>query len=282
MAERIEFLMQSPMGRYASPMLTALLSAASADVSVDAHVTHRVEAKSDVLVLWGVGANNKNAARAQQRANGGLTFCWDLPYFGRHLDQFYTRVSIDHEHPQALLDRTPHERSRFDALEITLRNDYNQDGHIVLAALGRKSRRYLGPQYERWEARKFDELRRRFPGVRIIYRPKPTNTRTAGWHVPIDCETDFTTPIEQLLRGCRLVVSRHSNVSIDAIVAGVPYETEDGAACWLLGKPFTNQNRIDFLSRICWWQWRVDEAAAAWKFLMNYTRAYLRRVKVAA
>jgi hypothetical protein len=58
----------------------------------------------------------------------------------------------------------------------------------------------------------------------------------------------------------------HSSVAVDAVVAGVPYEAEEGAATWLLGKPFTTESRLDFMRRLAWWQWRPSEAPLAWAF----------------
>ena len=89
----------------------------------------------------------------------------------------------------------------------------------------------------------------------IVRREKP---RSRHAHI---------TPIEQVLAGARLVVCRHSNVAVDAVIAGVPFECEDGAAYWLQGKPYTVENRLDLLHRLCWWQWTCYEAPAAWRFI---------------
>jgi hypothetical protein len=81
------------------------------------------------------------------------------------------------------------------------------------------------------------------------------------------CSIDTDTPIAQLLRGASLVVARHSNVCLDAVQAGVPFEAEDGAAVWLQRREFTPANRLEFLQRLAWWQWRAAEAPRAWQFL---------------
>lgn len=270
MVKRVEFLMSGPLGRYGTPILTALCEAAQVDGAASVRITKDYEGRSDTLVLWGVGAPNKNRARQLQRQRGGKTLCWDLAYIGRQPVDAYTRVSVDHEHPQHLLDDTPDDPSRFEAHGIELREAYNPNGHIVLAALGRKSRAYLGPEYDHWERNKLAELRERFKGARIIYRPKPTRSRAPGWMVHLDCETDTDSPFASLLEGAALVVSRHSNVSVDAAIAGVPSESEDGAARWMVGKPYNRDTRLSFLRRICWWQWRTSEAAEAWEFLKPY------------
>jgi hypothetical protein len=81
------------------------------------------------------------------------------------------------------------------------------------------------------------------------------------------CETDASSTIEQLLCGASLIVCRHSNVAIDGAIAGVPFECEDGAAAWLKPQPYTRENRLRFLCRLSWWQWRPDEAGEAWAFI---------------
>jgi hypothetical protein len=77
--------------------------------------------------------------------------------------------------------------------------------------------------------------------------------------------------LEEAMRGCSLVVSHHSNCSVDAVVAGVPFETEGGAAAWFKGREFTRENRAEFLRLLSWWEWRRDEAPAAWKWIEKVT-----------
>lgn len=113
------------------------------------------------------------------------------------------------------------------------------------------------------------DLRQRFPGRKIIYRPKPNSPP-----VKLNCPMEAKMPIEKLLEGASLVVSRHSNVCVDGVIANVPFEAEDGAAMWLRGKPWSIENRIAFLRKLSWWQWQVKEAKEAWDFLHEYCDRY--------
>jgi hypothetical protein len=240
-------------------MLKALARAAAA--AGDSVIETRVfQGKSDWLVLFGVGAAVHDQARRAQIKRGGRALIWDLGYFGRKKGTGFLRASIDQDHPQELLDRTPPDPSRWDRLGIALREDADPGGFILLVGLGSKSRKYLN--VVDWEQRALSSLRVRFPGRTVLHRPKP------GHESPkLHCERDADTPIDTLLRGCSLVVCRHSNVAVDAVIAGVPFETADGAAVWLARRPFTPENRLDFLRRLAWWQWMSTEADAAWSFL---------------
>lgn len=211
--------------------------------------TNEYRGGSDFLVLFGVGAEPHDIARSKQVDAGGHALLWDLGYIGRKKITGYLRISIDTDHPQQWLDRTPSDPSRWKKHGIQLREDADPTGPILLIGMGRKSILQLNAQD--WERAKLQEIKRRFPGRLVIRRPK---------------SRDEKTPIEQLLRGASLVVCRHSNVAVDAAIAGVPFEAEDGAAIWLLKREFTRENRLDFLQRLSWWQWKCSEAAQAWAF----------------
>jgi hypothetical protein len=214
--------------------------------------------RPEVLILYGVGAAVNDQARREQLARGGRVLHFDLGYFGRQKLTGYVRMCLDRDHPQHLLDATPNDPERWAAHGIKLREDAKANGPIVLVGLGRKSRIYLGAP--NWERDKLKEIRSRLYGREVIFRPK----RAADISLPI--RSDAVTPITALLRGASLVVCRHSNVAVDAAIAGVPFEAEDGAAMWLQAREFTRENRLDFLRRLAHWQYRPDEAGEAWAF----------------
>lgn len=251
--KRVEFLIDPALGTKA----TAFMQTLGACCPVPFEAVERPTGPDATLMVCGPGAPSRLAIANAHRAAGGRVVIWDGGYFRA---PGYWRTSADHEHPQNLLDRAPADRSRFDALKITLRNDHNPRGHIVLVGLGPKTRDIL--DVKDWEARKLCELRQRFPRAKIVFRPKPKRPYP---HLGITVAKEV--PIEQVLRGAALVVCKHSNVAVDAVVAGVPFDAEDGAARWLVGRSYTPDNRLEFLRRLAWFMWRADEAPEAWKMV---------------
>jgi hypothetical protein len=225
----------------------------------EAVMTDQYRGASGLLVLYGVGAPMCSDARERHLSAGGRVVIWDVGYLVRKA----LRFSIDRDHPLPdWLDSTQEDCDRFDEEHISLRNDFNSAGPIVLVAVGPKSHAYLGASVDNWEQQKFSELQSRFPSRQIIYRPKP---RRAAPSLP--CPRDDRDSIEDVLRGASLMVCRHSNVAVDAAIAGIPFECEDGIARWLAQREFTIKNRLQFLRKVAWWQWRTHEAAAAWSFV---------------
>lgn len=214
------------------------------------------------LYLYGVGAEERRAARARQLAQHRHCVSFDLGYFSR---ETHMRFSIDTDHPQQYMDLTPSTPGRFQMLGIELAERFNPNGPILLVGMGRKTHRI--PGMTGWEEAKLASLRHRFPDRKILYRPKPASGLN---RVVLDLGLDIvpdSIPIQQALQGLSLVACRHSNVAVDAVVAGVPYEADDGAACWLTGRPFTVANRLDFLHRLAYWQWHAGELSECLTFI---------------
>lgn len=226
------------------------------------HTGHHYIGVGRLLYLYGVGASDRRQARAAHAALHRHTVTFDLGYFQR---QRYMRVAVTRDHPQALLDITPTDSARWDSLGIALREDFDPDGPIVLVGLGRKQHRI--PGITGWEEDKLRWLKKNYPGREVFYRPKPGKMQL---ELPLGIPVlPASMPIEEALRGKSLVVCRHSNVAVDAAVAGVPSLVEDGAAAWLQDKPFTPEVRLDFLRRVAYWQWHKEELADCLTFIFS-------------
>jgi len=230
--------------------------------------------RADWCIAWGPGAPTSIAAMERQRAAGRHFAALDLGYWGRTGPQRHFRLTIDACHPQALLMRDELPAERWESAQIKLRADWNSGGHILLVGMGQKSRDQHQLSAGRWESMALARIRRSlYHGHKVVYRTKGRNReRMPG------CETfsalDGT--IEKALQGCSLVVCRHSNVAVDAIIAGVPVVCYDGAANAIYNseltkivEPVAEPIRLKFLRNLAWWQWRDSEIRSGemWKWM---------------
>lgn len=236
-------------------------------LGMDVKLSRSYSGTKDLLVIYGAGGPDREPIMRRHLASGRHVICWDVGYVGRGKDtnRHYFRVSVDRTHPNLMMDMAPTAPERWAAHGIRLRNDHDPDGHIVVAGMGPKSRVHLG--VTDWEIKALHAAKARFPSRKVIYRPKPRKLRDDV----IDWEKDGASPIHQLLNGASLVICRHSNVAVDACIAGVPVECEDGAAHWLYrhGPNPTAERRQEFLNRLAWWQWKSSEMKEAWIFLQT-------------
>lgn len=256
-----EIIMPHDLRNRQRVMLEAMLRTA-VQAGVTATAVRAYTGKQRLVMTWGLGHPGRRAALLQHVQDGGHVIGWDLGYWHRH-DHY--RLTIDADHPDKLLGQLAYTGDRFDKAGIALRHDYVADGPIVLVGLGRKSRDVLGYTEQQWEESMYQTLRTWYPTQPIVYRPKKPEAFSL---CPI-----AQGEIDQVLRGASFVVCNHSNVAIDACVAGIPVVCNDGAAAALYGNdvvtPFnpTYDQRLAFLRRLAWWQWTPNEAFNAWIFL---------------
>lgn len=233
-------------------MLRAMIQAAPS-VGVECVVTGGPPTgSSQILMTWGLGHIGRRALIDGHIRNGGRVIAWDLGYWNRGAksdpEQCY-RVTIDHDHPWRLIKLE--DPSRFAMTGIGLREDANPSGDVLFASMGKKS----GKLYPGWQAKAIARVLRKYPGKHIRIRAKDKDGPS----------------IESALMGKSVVVCRHSNVAIDACIAGVPVDCEDGIA-YALYRDNPNpsrEQRQEFLESVAWWQWKISEAGQAWRFLLK-------------
>lgn len=230
-------------------ILTAMARAGAA-AGVECIITTGRPRGAPLLMSWGLGHVGRRPIIDQHMAAGGHLIGWDLGYWGRgekgSASQSF-RLTINANHPWRMI--SPESPDRWEAAGITLRDHYNPSGPILLAGLGRKA----NALYPEWEAGAVLATKARHPGRRVEFRHKIRRGP----------------PIGEALRGKSLVVCRHSNVAVDACIAGIPVECEDGAAFALYrdNPAPTREQRLAFLQSLAWWNWKPEEAVKAWKFL---------------
>lgn len=255
-----ELLIDLPICKRGTRILEALRDTAPAGT----HVTKRYAGKHSLLVLYGVGLQSRYAAMLAHKRRGGHVAMWDLGYWNR--EEGGMRVSIDHLHPTAAqMMLAPESGSRHD---VELRSDAKESGPILLIGMGHKSAHMYGVSPYAWERKTLLALKKAYPGKQIAWRPKGRKLQLLP-----GTQLRHGMSIQEALAGCSLVVCRHSNVGIDACIAGVPVKCEDGAAAALYNKSPnpTPAERQEFLRRLGWWNWRPSEAKEAWNWMRHVT-----------
>lgn len=255
-----EVIVQRRMALRGEKMLKAMVDAAEG-AGVRVTVTDKWRRQAPVLMSYGLGHPERRIwTRAHVKAGGRLVG-FDLGYWLRDEPlKFNMRMTIDDEHPHRWIEPAPPDR--FDATGIELREHWDPMGPIVLCGLGQKQRSLMGFAGQAWEHKTLRSLRERYGKRRVIYRPKRPEVSLPGCALGMG-------PIEEVIKGAALVACHHSNVAVDACIAGVPVECEDGAAFALYrGNPAPSRaQRLEFLRSLAWWQWNPMEAAQCWQFL---------------
>lgn len=207
---------------------------------------------SRVLLLWGAPRPDHAARWRDQLSSGGRCVGLDVGY---PLGRKSFRICVDTTHP------TPEQMQAVPATPRfaipALREDASPTGPAMLVGMGGKSVRAAGGRSGDWEI----AAARRHAGRRLEYRPK----RRPAAIVP-GVKLAEEVPIAQGLRGRSLVICAHSNVAIDACIAGVPVICEAGAAFALYREnpnPSAAQ-RSEFLARLTWFDYLQSEAQEAW------------------
>lgn len=246
-----ELIIDDPLNTRASRFMGTLAIRAPSQV----RAVRRYTGDFRVIVVYGPGRPSRQEYIARHLAKGGRALLWDMAYWDR-VDSM--RLSLDGLHPTAehleLYDG--HARRAFE-----LREDAQPEGPIMLVGLGAKTNVALGHGEFTWERKALKMIRERWPGKEVLWRPKGAiPQRFEGLRI------SHGTPITEALRGCAAVVCRHSNVAVDACVAGVPVFCEDGAAFALYrdNPQPSREQRAKFLAKLSWWEWSRADAQQAW------------------
>lgn len=270
MTTTVELLRFEPQSARARVFLGALRHEAPPSVAI--RETTRYHGGADWLLLWGPGAPDRFEPMRQQVAAGGHVACCDLAYWQRDRK---VRVSIDAAHPQQWILRRDWPVDRFAADRVPVESTWKPDGPIIVAGIGRKARAQYGDTVGTWEARMIAACRARWPSHRLLYRPKQIDAPVPPG-VPL---MGLGGAIDRALAGASLVITWHSNVSVDAIRMGIPVVCMDGVAAAVSPRdlpdtvqPLDPAIRDRFLANLAWFQWDPIEAAACWQFILTVTR----------
>jgi hypothetical protein len=254
----VEILICHDMSRRGHRILEAMAASAGA-VGVNAIVNDRWRQAAPIVMTYGLGHRERRHWTDAHRKQGGRVIAWDLGYWNRDGKDCNMRVTLDEDHPWRMIK--PESGARFAATGIELRDDRSPTGHVVIVGMGRKQRAWKGHPHQEWERHAIKSARAEFPKRRVYYRPKKPEylpgTPTIGGEIDV------------ALKGASLVVCHHSNVAVDACVAGIPVRCEDGAAYALYrhGENPTRAERLSFLESLAHWQYAPSEGLQAWSFI---------------
>lgn len=235
----------------------------------------RREQRPDLVVTWGLGNPATLDQMRRLNARGVNVVGFDIGYWQRGRPSRKFRFSVNAAHPQATvmaLDAPARPGTP------PLRSDWSPEGRVVIVGMGYKSADTYGEARGEWERKTLKRVLEIYPAERIVFKPRPVG----GIPSLPDIRTD-TRHVTEVLRGAAVAICRHSNVAVDAIVAGVPAVADDGAAAAICPhvlteglKPLDTALRSRFLANLSWYQWTSEElrSAATW-------RAILERVEVA-
>lgn len=204
----------------------------------------------------------------------------DLGYFGRREGGRFTgfhKISVNARHPTVYFQKPAHPADRLAHFRIEAQPRKGPGRHILVAGMSDKGAISEGFSPNQWELQAIFSLRLNTDRP-IYYRPKPSYKRA----IPLAGSVfrDAQRPLEEDLANCHAVVTHHSNVAVDALIAGIPAYCEAGVAAPLCGFDIANidtpviaplEVRRQWLQDLAYTQWSIDELAGGdcWRHLQT-------------
>ncbi len=232
---------------------------------------------ADIAVFYGFNEPLRRVFDTYVAA-GLKAVCVDLGYWGRkELNPIlgYHKISVNDRHPTAYFQRVAHDGSRAARFRLAIAPWRAKGEHILLAGMGEKSAECEGFEPEQWEREAIAAIRQ-VSDRPIIYRPKPS------WKEAQRIEGAGFAPkavqLESLFPRCHAVVTHHSNVAVEALVAGIPVFSFKGAGAVLssndlsaIEKPIMPGGRHQFVNDLAWTQFHNSEmkSGVAWRHLKD-------------
>lgn len=220
--------------------------------------------EADIAVFYGlVGNTPKIFEDYSLKASAVYT---DLGYWARREGgrfSGYHKLVINDRHPTNYFQSVKHDSARTHNVSLAPWKKSHSSSHILLAGMGDKGAEAEGYQVEQWEREVIKELRK-VTSRPIVYRPKPSwkfaqKIEGVGYSSPRDS-------LEEALINCHAVVSHHSNVCIDGLIAGIPSFTTKGAALPMsltdltkIEEPYYPLDREQWINDLSYCQWSVKE-----------------------
>lgn len=201
---------------------------------------------------------------------------WDRKPIGSPLAGYHKLV-VDAREPTAYFRKAfPDDRFLAQGLKVHERRKGGR--HILVAGMSAKSAGTRGYRPLEWENGVI-EIIRRLTNRPILFRPKPSWPDAKP--IPGTIYSPPEQSVESALEDCWMAVSLHSNVAVDALLAGVPINVREGV-CMDLSTPLAEintprqypQKRIhQLMADIAYCQWNMAElsSGAAMAHLLEHS-----------
>jgi hypothetical protein len=231
----------------------------------------------DAVIFYGLASGLDRLFRDYRDDPQRKAVYADLGYWGRRKRSRwdgYHKLAVNSRHPTAYFQSRKHDSKRFLEHHVQIRPWRESGRHILVAGMSAKAAAAEGLQPNEWERATINRLRQ-LTDREIVYRPKP------NWHDAIPLEGarfDRDSDLINALTGCHALVSHHSNVAVDALLAGVPCICPGGVASLLSGhdlgqieNPPMPDGREQWAADLAWTQWNIDEmeSGAAFRYLLD-------------
>jgi hypothetical protein len=265
-----------PQSRRSTHLAQAMAAGARAIGLTAAAVEGFDSPAGDVGIAYGWGRPELFDA---YQAQGGHFAYLDLGWWGRKpktnvLGGFH-KIAIDAREPTAYF-RGNFATDRFATHGLTAAPWRASGSHVLLAGMSAKSAKTRGFQPQEWEMATIEAIRA-VTDRPIVYRPKPSWAEATPIPGTIFSFPDI--PLEVALRDCWAAVTLHSNVAVDALLAGIPVNVAEGVARDFstplvhIETPRRPDDREQLMADIAYCQWLPAEMAsgAAWRHLLEHT-----------
>lgn len=227
----------------------------------------------DVAVFWGFITACQNIMRDFQ-AIGKPVIYIDQGYWGRNKHNGYFKVAVNARHPTKYFQKRLHSGDRARALGVVAKPWVGNGNHILVAGMSAKAAwaEKLEP-VESFERNVINTIRK-VTDRPIIYRPKPSwkDARPIGGVK----YSDPRQSLAEVLKDCHAVVTHHSNVAVDGLVAGIPCFVWAGVAMPMasddlrrIDNPVRLDGREQWIADIGYTQWNIEEMRCGlpWRLL---------------
>lgn len=234
-----------------------------------------IKPDAEVAVFYGFNEQMRHVFKVYRQANLKVVYI-DLGYWDRKLPsalEGYHKFAVNGRHPTAYFQNRPHQTDRLERFNLKFR-DRTPGDHILVAGMGDRAAEADGLEPEQWE-RSAVAMLRKHTSRPIVYRPKPTYLGAKPINGTID-GSDLA--LSELFESCHAVVTHHSNVAVDGLIAGIPAFCIDGVAAPMGTADLTKiesaelvGDRRAWAASVAYCQFNVDEMrrGVPWRHLKD-------------